>query len=102
MNYSGMSRPGSITEGLQPQPILTPLSLAPKPLTPHHGQRGPPGDTWTQQYTLPSKNLDKQLYEAEGESYGDMPTLLPSGLGTPAGRDLDHPCKTLPAGAWGV
>ena len=57
MNYSGMSRLGSITEGPQTQHILTPLSLAPKPPTPHHGQRGPPGGTWTQQDTPPARTL---------------------------------------------
>lgn len=46
LNYSGMSRPGSITEGPQPQPILTPLSLAPKPPTPHREEKDPPGGTW--------------------------------------------------------
>ena len=57
LNYSGMSRPGSITEGPQPQPILTPLSLAPKPQTPNREQRDPRGGTWTQQDTSPARTL---------------------------------------------
>lgn len=39
-----------MTEGPQTQPILTPLSLAPKPPTPP-GAEGPTGGIWTQQDT---------------------------------------------------
>lgn len=52
LNYSGMSRLGSITEGLQPQPTTQPGSQAPPP---YREQRDPPGSTWTQQDTPPQQ-----------------------------------------------